>query len=381
MRTRLLTLYVIPALLAVAGILVFLLPSQVEAERCENARITDLYADGYLSGIKGPAYVVLEWSLDINPWPKDLYVEEAVYRIHRRPADSNTWEFVDTVNDRKHWEGAPRPGRWIYHVGLFSLRTDGVIEECDGVGAEITVDLPTEAELTPELLGELCEWSEVVWLEAVRPDDGSLMLKWEDDLDYFYENVEDDLRDWRWEAYTLRADTVVYRVQRSATARDNTPLGWTTLTETTGRTWTGSAEPGYWTYRVGTVRMTKGSVAVDCEPWYAEVHLRIQTAEEAAEQARQSAILQAEATRCATATLTSSLQGEARQIVTNVVAERIAEALAESGDENHPDEAFFDLVTLTVLLCAEEGPPIGYGLDAGPSWSTLVLLGLADFDW
>ena len=53
---------------------------------------------------------------------------------------------------------------------------------------------------------------------------------------------------------------VVYRLQRSATARDNTPPGWTTLAETTGRTWTGPAEPG-WTYRVGTVRVTKGDVA------------------------------------------------------------------------------------------------------------------------
>ena len=174
---------------------------------------------------------------------------------------------------------------------------------------------------------------------------------------------------------------MVYGVQRTATARDNTPLGWTTLAETTGRTWTGPAEPGHWTYRVGTVRMTKRSVAVDCEPWYAEVHLRIQTAQEAAEQARQWAILQAEAARCATTTLTSNLQGEARQIVASVVAERIAETLAASEDENHPDEAFYNLVVLTVLLCAEEGPPIGYGLDVSPSWSTLFLLGLADFDW
>ena len=381
MRTRLLTLSVIPALVVMAGILVFLLPTQAEAEHCENARITDLYADGHLAGIKEPAYMVLAWSLDIDPWPEDLYVEEAVYRVHRRPADSKTWEFVATVNDRTDWEGAPRSGQWVYHVGLFSLRTDGDTETCDGVGSETTLDLPTQAELAPELLAELCERSEVIWLEAVRPDDGSLMLKWQDDLDYFYEGVEDDLRHWQWEAATFKADTVVYRVQRSATARDNTPLGWTTLTETTGRTWSGPAEPGRWTYRVGTVRMAKGSVAVDCEPWYAEAHLHIQTPEEAAEQARQSAILQAEAIRCATATLTSSLQGEARQIVISVVAERIAETLSERKDENHPDEGFYDLVTLTVLLCAEEGPPIGYGLNAGPSWSTLVLLDLTDFDW
>ena len=294
-------------------------------------------------------------------------MEEAVYRVRRRPADSNTWELVDTVSDQTYWEGEPRPGPWVYHVGLFSLRTDGDTETCDGVWAETTVELPTEAELAPELLAELCGRSEVNQLEAVRPEDGSLMLKWQDELDYFYEDVEDDLRDWQWAASAFKADTVVYRVQRSATAADNTPLDWTTLAETTGRTWTGPAEPGHWTYRVGTVRMTKGSVAVDCEPWYAEVHLQVQTEEEA--------------TRCATATLTSSLQGEARQIVAGVVAERIAENLAARKDENHPDEGFYALVSMTVLLCAQEVPPIGYGLDAGPSWSALVLLGLTDFGW
>ena len=84
-----------------------------------------------------------------------------------------------------------------------------------------------------------------------------------------------------------------------------------------GRIWTGPAEPGRWTYRVGTVRITEGNVAVDCEPWYAEVYLHVPTKEEAAEQARQSAILQAEAIRYATATLTGSLPGEACQIVSN----------------------------------------------------------------
>lgn len=381
MRTRSFALSAVLAILVVAGILAIVLPGQAEAEQCENARITDLYADGHLAGIKEPAYMVLEWSLDINPWPEDLYVEEAVYRVHRRQAGSNTWELVVTVSDETYWEGEPRPGPWVYHVGLASLRTDGDTETCDGVGAETTVDLPSEAELAPRLLGELCERSEVIWLEVVRSEDGSLMLKWHDALDDFYEDVEDDLRHWQWEASTFKADTVVYRVQRSATTADNTPLGWTTLAETTGRTWTGPAEPGHWTYRVGTVRMAKGNVAVDCEPWYAEAHILIQTAEEAAEQARQSAVLQAEATRCATATLTSSLQGEARQIVASVVAERIVETLAGRKDENHPDEGFYDLVTLTVLLCAEEGLPIGYGLDAGPLWSALVLLDLTDFDW
>ena len=381
MRTRLLTLSVIPAILVVAGILIFLLPEQAEAEHCEKARITDLDAYGHLAGIKEPAYMALEWSLDINPWPDDLYVEEAVYNIHRRPVESNTWEFVTTVSDETYWEGEPRPGQWVYRVDLASLRTDGDTETCDGVGGETTVDLPTEAELAPELLAELCWRSEVIWLEAVRPEDGSLMLKWQDFLDYFYEAVEDDLRDWPWEASTFKADTVVYRVQRSATTSDNTPLGWTTLAETTGRTWTGPAEPGHWTYRVGTVRMTKGNVAVDCDPWYTQVHLLIQTAEEAAEQARQAAVLQAEAARCATATLTSDLQGEARQIVAGIVAERIAETLAARKNENHPDEELYDLVTLTVLLCAKEGLPIGYGLDASPLWVALLLLDLADFNW
>ena len=64
-----------------------------------------------------------------------------------------------------------------------------------------------------------------------------------------------------------------------------------------------------------------------------------------------------------------------------MVAQRIAETLAAREDENNPDEAFYALVTLTVLLCAEEGPPMGYGLNAGPSWSTLVLLDLTGFDW
>lgn len=381
MRTRFPVLAAIRALLAVAGLLVLFLPGQAEAEYCESARITELYADGYPAGIREPGYMVLAWSLDINPWPEDLYVEEAVYRIHRRPAGSDTWELVTTVSDRTDWEGMPKFGEWIYRVSLISLRTNGDTETCDGVGADTTIDLPTEAELAPRLLDELCEKSEVVWLEVVRLDDGSLMLKWQDDLDYFYEEVEEDLRHWRWEASAFKADTVVYSVQRSATAPDNTPLGWVTLAETTGRTWTGPAEPGQWTYRVGTIRMTKGDVAAECQPWYAKVHMHIQTAEEAAEQARQSAILKTEAVRCATATLTSNLQGEARQIVAGVVGERIAEALAERKDENYPDAAFHALVALTVLLCAEEGPPTGHGTGGGPSWNTLVLLDLVDFYW
>ena len=190
MRTRFPVLAAIPALLALAGLLVVLLPGQAEAEYCESARITDLDADGHPAGIEDAAYMVLSWSLDIDPWPEGLHVEEAVYRIHRRPAGGNTWELVDTVSDRMDWEGAPKSGEWIYHVGLVSLRTNGDTEKCDGVGAETTLDIPTEAELAPRLLGELCERSEVVWLETVRLDDGSLMLKWEDDLDHFYEAVE-----------------------------------------------------------------------------------------------------------------------------------------------------------------------------------------------
>ena len=381
MRTRFPVLSSILALLTVAGLLVLFLPDPAEAEYCESARITDLDAYGHPAGIKEPGFMVLSWSLDINPWPEDLYVEEAIYHVHRRPAGSDTWEFVATVSDRTDWEGAPKSGEWIYHVGLVSLRTNGDTETCDGVGAETTIDLPTEAELAPGLLSELCERSEVVWLEVVRPGDGSLMLKWEDNQDYFYKDVEDDLRHWEWDASTFKADTVVYSVQRSATAPDNTPLGWTTLADTEGRTWTGTAEPGHWTYRVGTIRMTKGEVVAECEPWYAEAHLHIQTAEEAAEQARRSAILQAEAIRCATATLTSNLQGEARQIVADVAAKRIAQTLAERKDENYPDGAFHALVTLTVLLCTAEGPPTGYGLGGSPSWNTLILLDLADFDW
>ena len=146
MRTRFPVLSLFLALLPVTGIVVFLLPSQAEAQHCENARIADLDADGHLAGIKEPAYMALSWSFDIDPWPEDLYVEEAVYRIHRRPAGSKTWELVDTVSDTTHWEGAPRPGRWVYHVGLVSLRTSGDTETCDGVGAETTLELPTEAE-------------------------------------------------------------------------------------------------------------------------------------------------------------------------------------------------------------------------------------------
>ncbi len=380
MRTRLSVLSALFAVLAVAGLLVLFLPGQAEAKYCENARITDLYTEGYPGGIKGPGFMVLEWSLDIGPWPEDSWVE-ATYNIHRRPVNNSTWELVDEVNDRTHWEGAPKPGEWVYHVTLVSLRTDGDVETCHGVGAETTLDIPTEAELAPELLAELCERSEVVGLNVVRPGDGTLVLEWEDHLDYFYEDVADNLRHWDWEASAFEADTVVYHIQRSATAPKNTPLGWTTLAETTGRTWTGPAEAGHWTYRVGTIRMTKGDVAVDCEPWYAEAHLFIQTAEEIAEQARQTAVLKAEATRCATETITSDLEGEARQIVAGVVEERVAEYIAVRRDEDHPDLQFHAIVSLAVMLCSEEGPPVGYGSSASPAWTALSILGFADFHW
>ncbi|GEM_PF-2065310 len=380
MRTRFLVLFSTLALASVAGLLVLFLPGPAEAQYCESARITDLYVDGHPPGIKEPGFMVLDWSLDIDPWPEESRVE-ATYNIHRRPVNSSTWELVSIVSDRSDWEGAPKPGEWVYYVGLASLRTNGDVETCSSVGAETTLNIPAEAELAPELLAELCKRSEVVGLMTVRPEDGSLMLKWNDELDYFYEEVQDDLRHWEWEVSTFKADTVIYGVQRSATTSDNTPLGWTTLTETTARTWTGPAEAGHWTYRVGTIRMTKGDVSVDCEPWYAEAHLFIQTAEEIAEQARQTAVLKAEATRCAIKTLTSDLQGEARQIVAGVVADRVAEYIAVRRNEDHPDLEFQAIVSLAVILCTGEGPTVGYGSNASPAWTALSMLGLTDFHW
>ena len=149
-----------------------------------------------------------------------------------------------------------------------------------------------------------------------RPADGSLMLKWEDDLDYFYESVEDDLRDWQWDAATFRADTVVYRVQRSATGPGQHSAGL----DDVGRDDGAHVDRSRGTRALDLPRRNDSHDERERLQWTASrgtpgVHMRIQTAEEAAEQARQSAILQAEATRCATATLTSSLQGEPRQIV------------------------------------------------------------------
>ena len=380
MRARMFVIAAAVALLATAGLIVLFSPQRAEAEYCETASITDLNTHGDPPGIKKPGYMILDWSLDITPWPEDSDVH-ATYSVVRRPADGNEWEPVAIVDDRTQWEGAPKYGAWIYVVALYSLRIDGTEETCDGIEAETVMEMPTEAELAPKLLAELCGRSGVEHLELVRPRDGLLKLEWDDDLDYFYEDVQHDLRRWEWDATTFRADTVVYRVQRSPTAFDNTPLGWTTLAETTKRTWTGPAEPGHWDYRVGTILMTKGSVSVGCKPSYADTHLYLQTAEQAAEQARQSAILQAEATRCAIETLAGNLQGESRQIVAGVIAKRVAETVALRKNENHPDLDFEFLVSLSVLLCTGEGPPTGYGAVTSPVWNALTLLSLTDPYW
>jgi len=54
---------------------------------------------------------------------------------------------------------------------------------------ETEIDVPTGSASGQTLLSELCQESEVIRLRAVRPQDGSLVLKWEDQLDDFYDDV------------------------------------------------------------------------------------------------------------------------------------------------------------------------------------------------
>ena len=379
MRTRLFIISAAFLFLVAGGLLAFAIPARAQAEYCERARVVDLHAEVHHTDLETPGYVVLYWSYDISPWPKDLYLDEVAFRVDRRNAKGGEWETVGTVVIDYTWTGPTDPGQWIYRVSLVSLHTSEGTELCSNVAAETAVDLPSESELTQNLLGQLCQASEVNYLLAVRPEDGSLMLKWEDELDHYYEEDWHHLRGDN--TPTFRADAVIYRVGRSSVVPGGSEDGWTTLAETEERTWTGPAEPGRWVYRVGTVRMTKGSISQDCDPWYAEEYVSIQTEEEAAEQERQSKILQAEATRCATQTLTSGLRNEAWEIVANYTAERVAEAVAESADPNDPEATFNSLVTLTVLLCAEESPPLGYGVSTGPVWGTLMLLDISGWDW
>ena len=373
MRTRI--NIVIPALsiLAVAVALaswgIVVAQSDVPQQSpCANAYVTDLWAEVETDLRESEnATVWLEWSFDIAPWPDGL--DDVAFRIDRRAADDDEWELIESAYHNSQYTSAVEPGRWVYWVSIASITVDGAEEQCASDTGYETKELsvPTHGERVQETLKELCNAVEVFDLRAVMPEtggpDSALMLKWEDGAEYLYED------DW-----PFLPSEVHYRVERVAAADGGSEDSWETLADTTEQIWSGPADFGQWIYRVGTIRLEGGGAIQDCQPWWAEVEVRILTEEEKAEQERRLGALKSETVRCGTERLTGDIQGEARQVVADYVAERVDEIVSAYEDYSDPDEGLRSLVALTVLICADDGQPSPYGVNFGSTWTTLMLL-------
>ncbi len=366
----------IPALsiLAVAVALVSwgIVAAQSDAQpesHCANAYVTDLWAEVVADPRQAERTIVrIEWSYDIVPWP-DEGVDDVVFRIDRRAADGDEWELIDTTHYSSGFSSIAEPGQWVYRVSISSIVIGENVEQCSAETGDETMELrvPTPEERARETLKELCNAVEVIDLRAVMPDiggpDSTLMLKWEDGAEYLYED------DW-----PFLPSEVHYRVERVAVADGGSEDSWETLADTTEQIWSGPADFGHWVYRVGTIRLEGAGVTQDCQPWWAEVEVRILTEGEKAEQELQLAALKSETVRCGVEQLTGNIQGEAKQVVADYVAERVDEIVADYEGYSDPDEGLRSLVALTVLMCSDDSQPSPYGVNFGSTWMTLMSL-------
>ena len=251
-------------------------------------------------------------------------------------------------------------------------------------------------ELIEVELDQFCDAAEVYALEARAPGpgDGSdrmLVLEWNDELTQLVLPFNAELQ------HYVDLEEIHYRVERTAA-----PVGEGSTWHVLGKTvrtieplvpgalnlfanlagpaeWTGPLQPGEWVYRVGMVEIKGSGVTRECgNPHWAELHITVLTEAERAELKARRGVLAAQAVRCATDSLTGNMDAAARQVVGIFVEEQINEIIA-GFDEQHPDETarFRELVTLTILLCSDEGPGGRHG--EGISWAMVLLLDYDDY--
>ena len=345
----------------------------VQAESCDVAYLHYLDARVSWPNSDQPRTVTLEWWDELRYYLEEPY--DASYRIERRNAESNgsaDWETLETVTNTNSWKGPVELGTWIYRVAIVSVEVDDVSWECRPQWAEVSVNVLTEEELIEAELELFCNHAYIWELYATVADstnwpDETLTLEWHDELMYFvmYHGGSDD-------RFYVELEAIHYRIEKTAAPADDNAV-WQTVAEVLDEgTWTGSAEPGKWVYRVGVVKIEGNGVTRECKPLWAETKVTILTEEERAEQERQREVLIAESVRCATNELTDNLNRSAMEAVGAYVEERIDEIVG--GFDSYGDSAthFRQLVVLTVLLCSDEGPGSYYGY--GGSWAMVLLL-------
>ena len=342
--------------------------------------------------------VTLVWWDEIEYFIEGEYT--AVYQIERRPTEASDtdWEMLGTVAGIQYWTGDARLGEWMYRVGVVSLRMDNEVLDCSPQWTEVNVSVLTQDELIEVELGQFCDAAEVYALKAraTDPGDGSdrmLILEWNDELVQLVLPLphNDDLQ------YYVDLEEIHYRVERT-TAPGGEGATWEVLGEVV-RTieslvpgvlnlfanlsepteWTGPLQPGEWVYRVAMVEVKGSGVMRECgNPYWAEIEITVLTEAERAELKARRAVLVAQAVRCATDSLAGNMDAAASEVVGIFVEEQINEIIA-GFDEQHYNETarFRELVTLTILLCSDEGP--GGRHAEGVSWAMILLLDYDDY--
>lgn len=339
---------------------------------CTDARVTDLHGWVQTSDDDGSSVVYLDWSYDVEPWPEEM--DEILFRVERRMADSSEWEMLDAADFEGGRSSGADPGVWIYRVSIASIAVGEEVEQCafDADSADETEELkvPTVEEWAEPYLLDFCNiMVEVSGLIAVMPETAGpgnfIMLKWDDNMEYL-RRYQDE--------WPFLPDTVHFRVERAPAADADDEAAWIRLGETERTIWTTPADYGHWYYRVATVRVEGVGVVQECQPWWNSVEVRLLTPEEQAEHDRQITALEGEAVRCATEVLVVNFQGDAKEIVAGYVQGRVDKLVAEYDDYTDPDDAVAEMVALAVLMCADRDEPSPFGVDLGGVWATLEML-------
>lgn len=340
-----------------------------QVSRCGGTYASNIWDDVSSDYQQGPrSIVLLEWVYQIASMPEGG-VDNITVDIHRQQEGSSEWTLMVEDYDQTRWETIADPGTWEYRLRVTSITVDGVTEHCaDNVGSvSLEVHVPSLEEQAQKFLNELCLPAEVINLRAIIPDTGgpgnTLMLKWNTGLESLDRN-----------AVSLLPDKVHYQVERAAVANIGNNDSWQTLGTTTEQIWSGPADFGHWFYRVGTIRLEGGGATQDCELWWATVEVRILTPEEKAQQERQFTALQSDMVRCGTEHLAENVQGKGRQVVASYVSGRVSEIISEHKQGPDHDEKLDSLISLTVLVCANEAHTTPYGVYFSPTRATLTLL-------
>ena len=347
------------------------------AELCDSAQIYVLEADVSRPEPSQPRTVTLAWwdYLVYDLLIYDLEEPPAVsYRIQRQSADAGVdagWQTLATVTGATSWVGEAELGSWVYRVAVVEINVRGASRECKPDWAEVNVDVLSADDLIEAELQYFCDEVEIYGLYAsvshsTNWPDETLTLRWNDTLQAL-----------RNPDYHPESLTIHHRIeQATAPVTDNTE--WQLVAEVIDETtWTGSAEPGTWVYRVAVVKIQDSGVEVECDPKWEFADVRILTEAERAKLERQRSILITESVRCATDDLTSNLRSPARSVVSEYVEERIGVIFAELDNSGDEASSLGALVYWTILMCSDERPNF-FGFNLGQSWAMLLLFD--DFD-